>query len=103
MSDTILLIEDEPAIADTITCYRFSQPGRKGACSYFAPVKTMAITPGLRFDYKHRNHAGLIQGQQYVVFEPPYAWLLTFTTAKDRASQQQLEAFAKCAESFSRR
>ena len=39
-------------IADTITCYRFSQPGQKGACSYFAPVKTMAITPGFQFEYE---------------------------------------------------
>ncbi|MCB1061687.1 MAG: hypothetical protein KDN20_02060 [Verrucomicrobiae bacterium] len=39
-------------VADTITCYRFSKPGAKGACSYFAPVKTMAIVPGFTFEYE---------------------------------------------------
>ena len=36
-----------------LTCYRFAGqagPGGDG-CSYFAPVKTMAITPGLVFEY----------------------------------------------------
>ncbi len=39
-------------IADTVTCYRFGKPGGKGACSYLAPVKTMAITPGFQFEYR---------------------------------------------------
>lgn len=38
--------------ADSMTCYRFGKPGQKGACSYFAPIKTMAIIPGFRFDYE---------------------------------------------------
>lgn len=37
-----------------ITCYRY--PGesgpRGGACSYFAPIQTLAITPGFVHDYK---------------------------------------------------
>ncbi len=36
-----------------ITCYRFrGKPGPKGGgCSYFAPVRTLAITPGLELAY----------------------------------------------------
>jgi hypothetical protein len=36
-----------------LTCYRYKgKPGPKGGgCSYFAPVKTMAITSGLRYEY----------------------------------------------------
>jgi len=36
-----------------ITCYRYEgAPGPKGiGCSYFAPIRTMAITPGFRHDY----------------------------------------------------
>ncbi len=39
-------------VADTITCYRFGEPGAKGACSYLAPVKTMAITADFQFEYR---------------------------------------------------
>lgn len=38
-----------------LTCYRFKgnrQTGPKGsACSYFAPIRTLAITPGFTFEY----------------------------------------------------
>lgn len=39
---------------DTITTYRHPGPGgpKGGGCSYFAPIRTMAITPGLVFEYK---------------------------------------------------
>ena len=40
-------------IAKELTCYRFSA-GRKseqGACSYFAPLTTFAVTPGMDFQY----------------------------------------------------
>jgi len=59
--------------------------------------------PGLCFDYLLRTRAGLIQGQQYVVFEPPYAWFLKFTTSKARATPRRLQAFQKCAASFTAR
>lgn len=36
-------------VATKLTCYRF-QAGR-GSCSYFAPLKTFPITPGLMFSY----------------------------------------------------
>lgn len=39
-------------IADTITSYRFGKAGEKGACSYLAPVKTIAVTPGFEFEYR---------------------------------------------------
>lgn len=39
-------------VAEEITCYRFGKTGQKGACSYFAPVKTMAIKPGFAFEYE---------------------------------------------------
>lgn len=39
-------------VADTLTCYRFGKPGGKGACSYLAPVKTIAITPEFSFEYR---------------------------------------------------
>lgn len=39
-------------IAQELTCYRFgAAPSSPGACSYFAPVVTFAITPGLHFEY----------------------------------------------------
>ena len=39
-------------VADALTCYRFGDGQREhGACSYFAPVKSFAITPGLQFEY----------------------------------------------------
>jgi hypothetical protein len=38
---------------DRITTYRFNGPDgpEGGGCSYFAPIRTMAITPGLVFEY----------------------------------------------------
>ena len=40
-------------VAKSLTCYRFgSSPAAPGACSYFAPVVTFAITPGLLFEYE---------------------------------------------------
>jgi hypothetical protein len=40
------------AVADTLTCYRFGDGKREhGSCSYFAPLKRFAITPGLKFEY----------------------------------------------------
>ncbi len=39
-------------VADTLTCYRFGDGKREhGSCSYFAPLKSFAITPGLKFEY----------------------------------------------------
>jgi len=39
-------------VADQITCYRFGDGKREhGSCSYFAPLKSFAITPGLKFEY----------------------------------------------------
>ena len=39
-------------VADTLTCYRFGDGKREhGSCSYFAPVKSFAITPGMKFEY----------------------------------------------------
>jgi hypothetical protein len=39
---------------DRITCYRHpGPPGPAGSgCSYFAPIQTIAITPGFRHDYR---------------------------------------------------
>jgi hypothetical protein len=37
-------------VADELTCYRY-KGGNNSDCSYFAPVKTFAITPGLAFEY----------------------------------------------------
>jgi hypothetical protein len=40
-------------IAKELTCYRYgAAPTSPGACSYFAPVVTFAITPGLHFEYE---------------------------------------------------
>jgi hypothetical protein len=39
-------------VADELTCYRFGDgKWEHGSCSYFAPLKRFAITPGLQFDY----------------------------------------------------
>ena len=39
-------------VADTLTCYRFGDGRREhGSCSYFAPLTSFAITPGLKFEY----------------------------------------------------
>lgn len=41
-------------VASELTCYRFGSGEYRredGACSYFAPLKKFAITPGLVFDY----------------------------------------------------
>ncbi len=38
-------------IAERLTCYRFSQRGNPGACSYFAPLTRFAVTPGKDFRY----------------------------------------------------
>ena len=39
-----------------VTCYRYTGDGKTGptgsACSYFAPVRTLAITPGFELNYK---------------------------------------------------
>lgn len=48
-------------MADTVTCYRFGKPGAKGACSYVAPVKTIAIKPGFEFDYRVWLTSGSIE------------------------------------------
>jgi hypothetical protein len=40
-------------IARELTCYRFgASPTAAGACSYFAPLVTFAVTPGLHFEYE---------------------------------------------------
>ncbi len=40
-------------VAKELTCYRFgSSPTATGACSYFAPIVTFSITPGLHFEYE---------------------------------------------------
>ena len=39
-------------VAEELTCYRFGDGKREhGSCSYFAPLKRFAITPGLKFEY----------------------------------------------------
>lgn len=39
-------------VADSLTCYRFGDGQREhGSCSYFAPIKSFAITPGMKFEY----------------------------------------------------
>ena len=42
-----------PNGTDRITTYRHPGPAgpKGGGCSYFAPIRTMAITPGLVFVY----------------------------------------------------
>lgn len=40
-------------LAKELTCYRFGSSSKaKGACSYFAPVVSFPITPGLHFEYE---------------------------------------------------
>lgn len=39
------------SIANQITSYRVSQPGEAGACSYFAPIVTFAISQKRNFQY----------------------------------------------------
>ena len=40
-------------VAQQLTCYRFgASPTAEGACSYFAPLVTFAVTPGLHFEYE---------------------------------------------------
>jgi hypothetical protein len=39
-------------IADELTCYRFGKDvNSPGSCSYFAPIRTMAVTPGFQWEY----------------------------------------------------
>ncbi len=39
-------------VADSLTCYRYGDGKREHAsCSYFAPLKKFAITPGMKFEY----------------------------------------------------
>ena len=45
--------------SDEATCYRV--PGRTGSCSYLAPIKTMALTPGLIFEYEAAMGIGKLQ------------------------------------------
>jgi hypothetical protein len=46
-------------VAEELTCYRFGDGKREhGSCSYFAPLKRFAITPGLKFE----NHVWLTIG-----------------------------------------
>jgi hypothetical protein len=48
-----------------VTCYRYEGDGRKGptgsACSYFAPVRTFAVTPGFELSYKVYLTAGSLE------------------------------------------
>ena len=40
-------------VAGELTCYRYgASPTAPGACSYFAPLVTFAITPGMHFEYE---------------------------------------------------
>jgi hypothetical protein len=47
-------------VADEITCYRFGQKGGRDECSYFAPVKTLAVTRGFTFEYEVFMTAGTV-------------------------------------------
>jgi hypothetical protein len=40
-------------LTEELTCYRYAagQPSERGACSYFAPLTTFAVTPGMVFEY----------------------------------------------------
>lgn len=40
-------------VAKSLTCYRYSagRSSKEGACSYFAPITTFAVTPGFVFEY----------------------------------------------------
>jgi hypothetical protein len=48
-----------------LTCYRYEGDKRAGptgsACSYFAPVRTLAVTPGFVIRYKVRLTAGTVE------------------------------------------
>lgn len=44
---------------DEATCYRV--PGLTGSCSYLAPIKTMALTPGFIFEYEAFMGIGKLQ------------------------------------------
>lgn len=38
--------------ADEMTCYRFgADPKSRSSCSYLAPIRTLAVTPGFKWDY----------------------------------------------------
>jgi hypothetical protein len=44
---------------ENATCYRV--PDGAGSCSYLAPIKTMALTPGLVFEYEASMGIGRLQ------------------------------------------
>jgi hypothetical protein len=48
-----------------LTCYRYEGDGRAGptgsACSYFAPVRTLAVTPGFELTYKVHLTLGTVE------------------------------------------
>lgn len=50
-------------MASELTCYRFSagRSSEQGACSYFAPLTTFAVTRGLKFEYDLHLTAGTIE------------------------------------------
>lgn len=48
-------------VAEEITCYRFGQKGGRDECSYFAPVKTLAVTRGFTFEYEVFMTAGTVE------------------------------------------
>ena len=63
-------------VADQLTCYRFGDGNREhGSCSYFAPLKSFAITPGMKFEYD--------------------VWLTIGTADEIRARFQKLTSAAK--------
>lgn len=45
--------------SEEATCYRV--PGQIGSCSYLAPIKTMALTPGFVFEYEASMGIGKLQ------------------------------------------
>ncbi|MCB1087166.1 MAG: hypothetical protein KDM63_08985 [Verrucomicrobiae bacterium] len=49
-----------PGVSE-LTCYRFGEMGKKEACSYFAPIKTLAVIPGFSFDYEVRLTLGTVE------------------------------------------
>ena len=56
---------------DRITTYRFNGPeGPKGGgCSYFSPIRTMSVTPGMVFEYKVYLMIGEV-GEMRARFKP---------------------------------
>ena len=39
-------------VADELTCYRFGKDvNSPGSCSYFAPIRTLAVVPGFQWEY----------------------------------------------------